>query len=142
LRDDSTTRYVVQSELASGGMGVVYRVFDRVAGEERALKRIRPQAKDNPLYVRAFEREFHVLSSLDHPRIIRAFDYGVDRGGPYYTMELLSGHDMRNAAPLPYRDACLQLRDVATSLSLLHARRLLHRDLSPANVRMTRDGRC
>ncbi len=123
-------------------MGVVYRVFDRVAGEERALKRIRPQAKDNPLYVQAFEREFHVLSTLDHPRIIRVFDYGVDEAGPFYTMELLSGHDMRNAAPLPYQDACLQLRDVATSLSLLHARRLLHRDLSPANVRMTRDGRC
>jgi hypothetical protein len=123
-------------------MGVVYRVFDRVAGEERALKRIRPQAKDNALYVQAFEREFHVLATLDHPRIIRVFDYGVDELGPYYTMELLSGHDMRNAAPLPYREACLQLRDVATSLSLLHARRLLHRDLSPANVRMTRDGRC
>ena len=82
-------------------MGVVYRVFDRVAGEERALKRIRPHAKDNPLYVQAFEREFHVLATLDHPRIIRVFDYGVDAQGPYYTMELLSGHDMRNAAPLP-----------------------------------------
>jgi hypothetical protein len=123
-------------------MGVVYRVFDRVAGEERALKRIRPQAKDNALYVQAFEREFRVLKTLDHPRIIRVFDHGVDELGPYYTMELLSGQDMRHAAPLPYREACLQLRDVATSLSLLHARRLLHRDLSPANVRMTRDGRC
>ena len=132
----------METELASGGMGVVYRVFDRVAGEERALKRIRPQAKDNALYVQAFEREFRVLKTLDHPRIIRVFDYGVDELGPYYTMELLSGQDMRNAAPLPYREACLQLRDVATSLSLLHARRLLHRDLSPANVRMTRDGRC
>jgi hypothetical protein len=140
--DTSTTRYVVEKELASGGMGVVYRVFDRVAGENRALKRIRPQAKDTVLYVRAFEREFHFLASLDHPRIIRVFDYGVDEQGAYYTMELLSGHDMRNVAPLPYRDACLQLRDVATSLSLLHARRLLHRDLSPSNVRMTRDGRC
>src|SRR5260221_1825367 len=122
-RDNSTTRYVVETELASGGMGIVYRVFDRVAGEERAQKRIRPQAKDNPLYVQAFEREFHVLATLDHPRIIRVFDYGVDEEGPYYTMELLSGQDMRHAAPLPYREACLQLRDVATSLSLLHARR-------------------
>jgi hypothetical protein len=123
-------------------MGVVYRVFDAVAGEERALKRIRPEARNKPLYVRAFEREYQVLATLDHPRIIRVFDYGVDEEGPYYTMELLSGHDMRDAAPLPYRDACLQLRDVATSLALLHARRLVHRDLSPGNVRMTRDGRC
>ncbi len=140
--DTSTTRYVVENELASGGMGVVYRVFDRVAGENRALKRIRLQARDSLLYVRAFEREFHSLASLDHPGIIRVFDYGVDERGPYYTMELLSGHDVRNVALLAYRDACLQLRDVATSLSLLHARHLLHRDLSPSNVRMTRDGRC
>ncbi|HEX3771513.1 MAG TPA: protein kinase [Polyangiaceae bacterium] len=135
-------RYTVESELATGGMGVVYRVFDNVAGEERALKRIRPDAKGKALYARAFEREYQVLATLDHPRIIRVFDYGVDEGGPYYTMELLSGHDMRDAAPLSYRDACLQLRDVATSLALLHARRLVHRDLSPGNVRMTRDGRC
>jgi hypothetical protein len=123
-------------------MGVVYRVFDGVTGEERALKRIRPEVKDRPLYVKAFEREYQVLATLDHPRIIRVFDYGVDEEGPYYTMELLSGHDMQEAAPLPYRDACLQLRDVATSLALLHARRLIHRDLSPRNVRMTQDGRC
>jgi hypothetical protein len=132
----------VESELASGGMGVVYRVFDNVAGEERALKRIRPEVKDKPLFAKAFEREYQVLATLDHPRIIRVFDYGVDEQGPYYTMELLSGHDMLDGAPLPFRDACLQLRDVATSLALLHARRLIHRDLSPGNVRMTRDGRC
>ena len=57
-------------------------------------------------------------------------------------MELLAGLDMRKAAPLPYRDACRYLRDVATSLALLHARRLLHRDLSPGNVRTTDDGHC
>jgi hypothetical protein len=57
-------------------------------------------------------------------------------------MELLSGRDMREAAPLPYRDACLLLRDLATSLALLHARRLIHRDLSPGNVRLTADGHC
>jgi tRNA A-37 threonylcarbamoyl transferase component Bud32 len=141
-RDTSATRYAVEAEIASGGMGVVYRVFDRQAGEARALKRIRPQAQGNPLYVQAFEREFRVLKTLDHPRIIRVFDSGVDELGPYYTMELLSGRDMRQAAPLPYREACLQLRDVATSLSLLHARHLLHRDLSPGNVRTTPDGRC
>ena len=46
------------------------------------------------------------------------------------------------AAPVPWREVCLQLRDVATSLSLLHARRLLHRDLSPGNVKLADDGHC
>jgi tRNA A-37 threonylcarbamoyl transferase component Bud32 len=136
----AAARYFVEEELASGGMGVVYRVFDRVAGEARALKRVRPEALKERLYVEAFEREYHVLATLDHPGIIRVFDFGVDERGPYYTMELLSGRDMRKAAPLPYREACAHLRDVATSLALLHARRLVHRDLSPSNVRMTDGG--
>ena len=138
----SVGRYAVIEELASGGMGTVYRVFDRVSGQERALKRARAGAADQRLVVEALQREYHVLATLDHPRIIRVFDYGVDDAGPYYTMELLAGSDMRKVAPLPYRQACLHIRDVATSLALLHARRLLHRDLSPGNVRMTDDGRC
>jgi hypothetical protein len=140
--DRVANRYVVKAELASGGMGVVYRVFDRSTGEDRALKRLTAEAASQKFLVEAFEREYQVLVGLDHPRIIRVFDYGVDELGPYYTMELLEGHDMRRAAPLPYREACRYLRDVATSLALLHARRLLHRDLSPGNVRMTPDGHC
>jgi hypothetical protein len=136
------SRYVVKEELASGGMGVVYRVLDRSTGEERALKRLNRNATNEVSLVEAFEREYRVLAGLDHPRIIRVFDYGVDEVGPYYTMELLEGQDLRNAAPLPYREACALLRDVATSLALLHARRLIHRDLSPSNVRMTPDGHC
>jgi hypothetical protein len=88
-----------------------------------------------------FEREFRVLSGLRHPRIIAVHDYGVDESGAYYTMELLDGDDLRDRAPLPYREACLYLRDVACSLALLHSRRLVHRDLSPRNVRVTSDGR-
>src|SRR5579872_7255069 len=135
-------RYLIRAELASGGMGVVYRVFDRSLGEERALKRLNREAVEQPFLVEAFEREFQVLAGIDHPRIIRVFDYGVDEVGPYYTMELIDGEDLRRAAPLPYREACRYLRDVAASLALLHARRLIHRDLSPANVRMTPDGHC
>lgn len=137
-----SARYVVKEELAAGGMGVVYRVHDRTSGEARALKRIQPEVARDPFHVAAFEREYQVLAGLDHPRIIRVYDYGVDEVGPYYTMELLEGDDMRRASPLPFRTGCLYLRDVATSLALLHARRLIHRDLSPSNVRMTPDGHC
>ncbi len=137
-----SARYVVKEELAAGGMGVVYRVHDRTTGEARALKRIQPDVARDPFHVAAFEREYQVLAGLDHPRIIRVFDYGVDEIGPYYTMELLEGDDMRHASPLPFRGACGYLRDVATSLALLHARRLIHRNLSPSNVRMTPDGHC
>src|SRR4051794_28584448 len=112
-------RYVVNQQIAAGGMGIVYHVVDSSTGEELALKRIQT---DEPYHERtreAFEREYHVLRSLEHPRIIRVFDYGVDDQGPYYTMELLTGRDLRDEAPLDWKKTCLYLRDIATSLSLL-----------------------
>src|SRR6195952_5681911 len=134
-------RYEVKEQIAHGGMGMVYRVLDRSSGQERALKRVlfsNPARKS--FYTSAFEREYQVLAGLDHPRIIRVFDYGVDAEGPYYTMELVRGRDLERAGPLSFREVCLHLRDIATSLSLLHARRLLHRDLSPGNVKIADDG--
>lgn len=123
-------------------MGTVYRVLDTMTQRQLALKRLSPASTERALLVRAFEREFQVLASLSHPRIIRVFDYGIDSLGPYYTMEFIEGQDLRKAAPLPPREACMYLRDVATCLALLHARRLIHRDLSPGNVRRTGDGHC
>ncbi|HEX5660020.1 MAG TPA: protein kinase [Polyangiales bacterium] len=137
----SALRYQVSERIARGGMGEVFRAFDSATGEVVALKRV---MVDDParlqLFVSAFEREYQVLASLDHPRIIRVFDYGVDSEGPYYTMELVRGADLNKVAPLPWREVCQLMRDVATSLALLHARRLLHRDLSPKNVKITADG--
>jgi len=128
--------------IALGGVGAVYRVKDTATGETLALKRLNREALVDQRVVEAFEREYQVLAGLSHPRIIRVFDYGRDSAGPYYTMELVDGMDMAEAAPLPYKRCCHFLRDVAASLALLHARRLVHRDLSASNVRATRSGRC
>ena len=133
-------RYVVEAPLASGGMGSVYRVRDESSGRVVALKRLLPGSSSAAALL--FRREYHTLARLRHPRIIEVYDYGVDAEGPFYTMELLDGQDLRALAPLAPREVCRCLRDVASSLSLLHAHRLLHRDLTPANVRSTGDGRC
>lgn len=135
-------RYEIEEELARGGMGRVYRARDLSRGEYVALKRLQGETSAKRSLRGLFEREYRTLRSLKHPRIIEVHDYGVDRDGAYYTMELLSGMDLGKLAPLPYQQACAYLRDVASSLALLHARRLLHRDVSPQNVRVTGDGRC
>ena len=131
-------RYVLEDEIARGAMGVVYRAVDPSVGRKVALKRL---LSDEPRLVHMFEREFHALRSLQHPRIIEVFEYGVTPSGAYYSMELLDGADLRELAPLPFPKACKYLRDVASSLGLLHARRMLHRDISPRNVRVTSDDR-
>ncbi|MDD9941688.1 MAG: serine/threonine-protein kinase, partial [Myxococcales bacterium] len=69
------------------------------------------------------------------------YDYGIGPDGPYYTMELLSGVDLGELAPLPWREVCRLLLDVASSLAVVHSRRLLHRDVTARNVRRTADGR-
>jgi tetratricopeptide (TPR) repeat protein len=140
MASQSRTRFVVERELARGGMGVVYAAHDTAHDRPVALKRL--IGHPTPRMAALFEREFYVLSSLRHPRIIEAYEYDVDDAGPFYTMELLPGADLAELSPMDVRTACRYLRDVASSLSLLHTRRLLHRDVSPRNVRTTLDGGC
>jgi Protein kinase domain/AAA ATPase domain len=132
-------RYRILEELGRGGMGAVYRARDEATGQTVALKTL--EHADARL-TGLFEREYHTLASLNHPRVIEVYDFGIsEQGRRFYTMELMAGEDLLSLAPLPYREACAHLRDVATSLALLHARRLLHRDVSPRNVRLDAQGR-
>ena len=135
-------RYVPIEVLGRGGMAVVYRVHDLQGGKRLALKRsLARDAKKQKRNAALLAREYHTLCQLAHPRIIEVHDYGVDVEGPYYVMELLEGSDLEQSGPLPWREACALLRDVASSLAILHARGLLHRDVSTRNVRRTPDGR-
>jgi len=134
-------RYVVEARLGRGGMGAVYRVRDATTGRRLALKQMTGAGEDVDAARLRFRREFHTMASLKHPRIVEVFDYGVDDDKPYYTLELLDGQDLHDLNQVPWRRACELLHDVATALAFLHARRLLHRDLAPRNVRCTADGR-
>ncbi len=139
---ESPDRYQLIEQLGEGGMAVVQKVRDGASGKLLALKRLRPvQQPERHAKARAlFEREFHVLSQLSHPRVVQVHDYVVDDSGPHYTMELLDGGDLHALAPVPWRRACSLMRDVCSVLALLHSRRLVHRDLSPRNIRCTTDG--
>jgi tetratricopeptide (TPR) repeat protein/tRNA A-37 threonylcarbamoyl transferase component Bud32 len=131
-------RYVVQRALGRGGMGEVLAVTDNANGKRLALKRLLPGAK--PKYVMLLQREFHTLCSMQHPNVVQAFDYGMSDGVPYYTMELLAGTDVEATVPLPWNEVVAVVRDVASALSVLHARRLVHRDVSARNVWRTPEG--
>ncbi len=123
-------------------MAVIYRATDLARQREVALKQliIHPQRKHYAAAAALFEREFHTLSELSHPRVIEVYDYGLDEHGPFYTMELLDGGDLHARSPWPWQQACTLIFDVCSSLALIHSRRLVHRDISPANVRYRRDG--
>jgi tRNA A-37 threonylcarbamoyl transferase component Bud32/tetratricopeptide (TPR) repeat protein len=139
---ESTGRYQVGEQLAVGGMGTIYRAYDTLARRELAYKRLKISNESaRPRLTALFEREYNALRQLKHPNIVEVYDYGVDAEGPFYTMELLLGQDLAQVAPLPLTEACRIVRDVASALALLHARRLVHRDVTPANIRITDEGR-
>ena len=142
LAANSSARYVLRREIGRGGVAVVHEAADRVTGRNVALKRLQPKEAphDRERVVELFEREYHTLAQLAHPRIVGVYDYGVDELGPFYTMELLDGGDLQQLVPVPWKRACSVARDVCSALSLLHSRRLVHRDVSARNIRCTSKG--
>jgi tetratricopeptide (TPR) repeat protein len=136
-------RYRVQRVLGIGGMACVYLTIDSVTGRELAVKRLTVRTRDRAYEEAAalFVREFHTLIALSQPCVVEVYDYGVDELGPFYTMEHVEGGDLKERAPCDWRSACSLAYDVCSVLALLHSRRLVHGDISPRNVRYTRDGR-
>lgn len=133
--------YRVLGQLGRGGMAEVLRVQD-AAGNSLALKRLIPPP--GPAAGAAarwqFQREYHTLCQLSHPAIVGVHDYGFVDGDPFYTMDVLAGCDLVELGVLPWRRACRVAHGVASALAVLHARRLLHRDVSTRNIRVSEDG--
>jgi hypothetical protein len=132
-----TNRYRLLELLGEGGMGAVYRAFDRLSGETVALKRMRaPEGvyAEDPL---GLAHEFRLLASLRHPHIISVRDYGFDASRqPFFTMDLLRSPrtivEAGRRQPLRARVALIQ--QMLLALAYLHRRGILHRDLKPANT--------
>jgi predicted ATPase len=139
-------RYMLQDTLGEGGMGVVYRAFDRLAGQEVALKSVKASTRELMFNSRtddsgnlklALAREFQTLASLRHPHIISVLDYGFDeQSQPFFTMELVE--DARTIVEAGHNQSMEErlrlMEQLSQALLYLHRRGILHRDLKPANV--------
>ncbi|HKU38344.1 MAG TPA: protein kinase, partial [Polyangiales bacterium] len=140
--DRIAQRYRVVRELGRGGMASVYEVVEEATGRRLAVKQLLAErAAEDSHVARLFELEFHTLTQLAHPRVVEVYDYHKSSDGAYYSMELLDGGDLREQQVLPWKQVCALLCDVCSALSLLHSRRLVHRDVTPRNIRLTHDGK-
>jgi serine/threonine protein kinase len=137
------TRYAVLQQLGRGGSAIVYRVRDTASQTDFALKQLIAAGENEHQHQlrTLFEREFYVLAQLSHPSVVQVFDFETDATGPFYTMELLEGGDLKSRSPLPFLQCCELGVQVCSALAFLHSRRYVHRDLSPRNLHFTRDGR-
>lgn len=128
-------RYQIRERVGEGGMGVVYRAFDRLLGREVALKVVRPDA-DPEAFTHRLRREAEILARLEHPGIVPVHDAGVLADGrAFYVMKLVRGGRLDEVAAGQGRAATLRLLlRVCDAVASAHAQGIVHRDLKPANV--------
>jgi len=135
--------YEVLSPLGAGGMGEVYRARDTRLGRDVAVK-VLPQHLSANAEVRArFEREAKTVSALNHPNICTLFDVGREGDMDYLVMELIEGETLATRlerGPLPAGDVPRIAGEIADALAQAHAAGVIHRDLKPGNVMLTRSG--
>ncbi|ONI89713.1 hypothetical protein ALI22I_14540 [Saccharothrix sp. ALI-22-I] len=140
------TDYTLLSELGSGSAGTVWRARRRSDGREVAVKVLNPEADPEGAGLARLAREHATLRGLDHPHLVKVLDIVVDRGRSAIVMELVPGTELRGllkSGLLAPADGVRLLSEVASGLAHLHERRIVHRDVKPANilVRTTGDRR-
>ncbi len=136
--------YEIRSALGAGGMGEVYRACDTRLGRDVAIK-ILPEsfARDSDRLHR-FELEARTVAALNHPNILALFDIGTHDGSPYIVSELLEGQTLRQRleeGPLPARRAVEFALQASQGLAAAHEKGVVHRDVKPENIFLTKDGR-
>jgi tetratricopeptide (TPR) repeat protein/predicted Ser/Thr protein kinase len=128
-------RYVVESRLGAGGMGVVYVARDTELARDVALKIVRPRAEVDATQAR-LRREAKAMARLSHPNVVPVFDIGTHDGQLFIAMELVDGETLRAwvARPRPWRTVVELFLKAGRGLEAAHAAGLLHRDFKPDNV--------
>lgn len=137
-------QYQLDEKIGSGGMGDVYRARHAMLKRPTAVKLLKANSS-NELSLARFEREVQLSSQLTHPNTIQIYDYGQNGSGDfYYAMEYLDGIDLsrliQSDGPLPPGRVVHILLQVCGALGEAHDHGLIHRDVKPANIMLTRRG--
>ena len=136
--------YEIVAPLGAGGMGEVYRARDTRLGREVAVKVLPAHRAQDPDALARLEREAQAVAALSHPNILAIHDLGTDQGVFFVVTELLEGETLRNrlaSSPLAWRKAVEIGAAIADGLAGAHLKGVIHRDLKPDNIFITRDGR-
>jgi serine/threonine protein kinase len=136
--------YDILAKIAEGGMGTVYRARHRFTGEVVAVKVIAPGPARNPILLQRFEREFIAAKVLDHPNVVRAIEYCGTGPHPFLVMEFVDGESVgqrvERAGAIPEAESVRLIAQVCDGLQRAHKQGLVHRDVKPDNILITRDG--
>jgi beta-lactam-binding protein with PASTA domain/tRNA A-37 threonylcarbamoyl transferase component Bud32 len=137
-------RYQVEARIGAGGMAEVYRGFDQVLNRTVAIKVLLPQMARDTSFVERFRREAQAAARLNQPNIVGVYDTGADDGTQYIVMEFIEGRTLAEfmatgRRPTPSQAAEIAQK-IAAAIAAAHAQGVIHRDIKPGNVMITRDG--
>ena len=137
-------RYELHRRVGRGGMAEVYLARDRLLDRLVAIKILFPEFATDPSFVARFRREAQAAANLNHPNIVGVYDWGKERGTYYIVMEYVDGQTvseiLRNEGPIEPKRAAGIAADVAAALGFAHRKGVVHRDVKPGNVLITKTG--
>ncbi len=136
--------YEIVAPIGAGGMGEVFRAHDTRLGRDVAVKILPAAVAGRPDRLRRFAQEARAAAALSHPNVVAVYDVHVEGDMPYVVSELLEGETLRDAlhrGPLTPRRTIEIAVQVASGLAAAHQKGIVHRDVKPANIFLTTDGR-
>jgi serine/threonine protein kinase len=145
-------RYELETELARGGMGIVYKALDRENSEFKdrssfvAIKVLGDEFKRHPLAIKALAREAKKALKLAHPNVVTVYNFTRDGGNVFIVMELLEGRSLdqvlksEGGSGLPLARVLKIVRSLGEALSYAHEQGIVHADFKPSNAFITNDG--
>ncbi|HEU5403485.1 MAG TPA: protein kinase [Terriglobales bacterium] len=136
--------YEIVGVVRGGPLGEVFRARDARFDRDVAVKFIQPSLSVDATRLQRFEQEARTAAALNHPNILALYDIGTQDGSPYIVSELLEGETLRASirrGPLPVRKALDYALQIACGIAAAHERGIVHRELKPENIVITRDDR-
>lgn len=140
-----SSRYEFQKPIGSGGMGTVYRAFDRRTGELVAIKVLKYKESEQPILHQRILREFKTASELEHPNIVRALSFETVNDINFLVFELVEGGSLGDLLEkrkrLSESEAVQIITQIGQALQYAHMCGVVHRDVKPDNILLLPDGR-
>jgi serine/threonine protein kinase len=138
--------YAIIGELGRGGMGRVYKAMHQTLRQVRALKVLNKNESRDPTVLARFQREARVIAAMNHPNVVKIFEFEHDaaKGYYYFVMEFIDGGSvasiLKRQGKLPWPHVLEISLQVARALAEMHQHNLVHRDIKPSNILIDRSG--